>query len=87
VECGQSKRQRNECWKLQRWISGKKRLENVTNERIGEIIRVTHTIVDEIKRQLIRFGHVQRMPKTGTPKQVINCKPSWKKKPGRPRRN
>ena len=41
------------------------RLERVTNERIREIIQVTHKIVDEIKnRRLMWYRHVQKMPET-----------------------
>ena len=54
----------------------KSRLERVTNERIWEIMKVTHTIVDEIKnRQLTWYEHVQRMLETRIPKQVTNWKP------------
>ena len=44
--------------------------------------------MDEVKnRQLMWYGHVQRMPEIRISKQVINRKPSGSRKPGRPRRS
>ena len=55
--------------------TGRSRFERITNERIDEIMQVTHTRVDEIKnRQFIWYEHVQRMPETRIPNQVINCR-------------
>jgi len=46
------------------------------------------TILDEITRkELIWYGHVERMDRTGLPKIMINWKPEGRKKQGRPRRN
>ena len=68
--------------------TGRSTLERVTNELIREIMEVMHIIVDEIKnRQLIWYGHVERMPETMFPSQGINWKPPGRRKPGRPRRN
>ena len=45
------------------------------------------TIMDEITRkQLIRYGHVERMDPTRLPKIMIDWKPEGRKKRGRPRR-
>jgi len=45
------------------------------------------TIVDEITRkQLIWYGHVERMDPTGLPKIMINWKPEGRNKRGGPRR-
>ena len=45
------------------------------------------TILDEITRkQLIWYGHDERMDPTRLPKIMINWKPEGRKKRGRPRR-
>jgi hypothetical protein len=45
------------------------------------------TILDEINRkQLIWYGHVERMDPTRLPKIMINWKPEGRKKQDRPRR-
>lgn len=49
---------------------GRSRMEKIGNDRIREIMDVERTIVDDIKnKQLIWFGHVQRMADTRIPKQ------------------
>ena len=46
-----------------------------------------YTVLDEITRkQLIWFGHVDRMDQMRLPKIMINLKPEGRKKRGRPRR-
>ena len=45
------------------------------------------TLLDEITgKQLIWYGHVERMDPTRLPKIMINWKPEGRKKRGRPRR-
>ena len=45
------------------------------------------TILDEVTRkQLIWYGHVERMDTTRLPKIMINWKPEGRKKRDRPRR-
>ena len=45
------------------------------------------TILDEItQKQLIRYGHVERMDPTRLPEIMINWKPEGRKKRDRPRR-
>jgi hypothetical protein len=45
------------------------------------------TILDDItQKQLIWYGHVERMDRTGLPKIMINWKPEGRKTRGRPRR-
>lgn len=64
------------------------RRERVTNERISEIMGLTHIITNDIKnKQLIWFGHVQRMKAQRIPKQVLDSQPSGMRRPGRPRRS
>ena len=59
---------------------GRSRFEKITNDRIGEVVQVTHMVVGEIKnRQLMWYGNVQKMSETQIPKQVINWKPSGNK--------
>ena len=67
-------------------VMGRSWFNGVTNEQIREIMPVTYTIMDEINRQLIWYGHMQRIIETRIPKQVINGKPFWGRKTGRPRR-
>ena len=46
------------------------------------------TILDEITRkQIIWYGHVERMDPTRVPKILINWKPEGRKKRGSPRRS
>lgn len=71
-----------------RRAAGRSRMERITNNRIREIMKVDRTIMDDIKnKQLIWFGHVQRMPETRLPKQALQWKPGGRRKQGRPRRS
>jgi hypothetical protein len=63
------------------------KLEKKTNECIREKMDAPDTILDEITRkQLILYGHVERMDPTRLPKITINWKTEGRKKRGRPRR-
>jgi len=71
-----------------RRAAGKSKLERYTNERIREIMGVTHTIADEVRvKQLRWYGHVQRMPEERLPKQIFKYTPQGRRKRGRPRRS
>jgi len=51
--------------------AGKSRLEKIANDKIREIMKLETTIVEDIqRRQLIWYGHVERMEDTRIPKQV-----------------
>lgn len=64
------------------------RLEHIRNERIREIMKAPTTIIDEIRtKQLIWFGHVQRMNQERLPKKIIDWRPPGRRKRGRPRRS
>ena len=68
--------------------AGKSRKDRVPNDRIREIMGVTHTIIDDIKtKQLIWYGHVQRMAENRLPKQILTWTPHGRRKRGRPRRS
>ena len=56
-----------------------------TNEELDKLIK-HKDIINYIKAQrLSRFGHVQRMPDTGTVKKIFNLKPLAKRSQGRPK--
>ena len=57
------------------------------NEYIREQVDAEDTILDDITRkQLIWYGHVQRMNPTRLPKIMINWKPEGREKQGCPQR-
>jgi hypothetical protein len=61
------------------------KLDIKTKEYIGEKMDAPDTILDEITRkQLIWYGHVERMDPTRLPKIMINWKPVGRKKRVRP---
>ena len=63
------------------------KLDRKTKEYIREKMDAPDTIMNEITRkQLIWYGHVERMNPTRLPKIMINWKPEGKKIRGRPRR-
>ena len=63
------------------------KLDRKTNEYIRGKLDAQDTILDEITRkQLIWYGHVERMDPTRLPKFMIHWKPEGRKKRGRPRR-
>ena len=68
--------------------AGISKLDRKTKEYIGEKMDAPDTILDEITRkQLIWYGHVERMDPTRLPKIMINWRPEGRKKRGRPRRH
>jgi hypothetical protein len=63
------------------------KLDRKTNEYSREKMDAPDTILDKItQKQLIWYGHVERMDPTQLPKIMINWKPEGRKKRGRPRR-
>ena len=71
---------------LRRSISISK-LDRKTNEYIRRKMDSQDTVLDDITRkQLIWYGHVERMNPTRLPKIMINWKPEGRKKRSRPRR-
>ncbi|XP_030753594.1 uncharacterized protein LOC115880517 [Sitophilus oryzae] len=66
--------------------AGISRMERVANIKIREIMHVQQTIINEIeKRQLVWYGHVQRMREDQIPKKVLKWIPSERRKKGRPK--
>jgi hypothetical protein len=62
-------------------------LDRKTNEYIrGKMDAQDMTLDDITRKQLIWYGHVERMDPTRLPKIIIHCKPERRKKQGRPRR-
>ena len=69
-------------------LAGRIRRERVTNEKIREIMDVKHSLVDDIKtKQLIWYGHVQRMSQERLPKQILEWSPRERRKRERPRKS
>ena len=63
------------------------KLDRKTNEYIRGKMDAQDMILDDITRkQLIWYGHVERMDPTRLLKIMIHWKPEGRKKPGRPRR-
>ena len=49
---------------------------------------VKHSLVDDIKtKQLIWYGHLQRMSHERLPKQILEWSPRGRRKRGRPRKS
>ncbi|XP_030748906.1 uncharacterized protein LOC115876990 [Sitophilus oryzae] len=64
----------------------KSKLEKVRNEEIRRITKKEITIIEEIqKKQLIWYGHVNRMGEERLPKNIMKWIPTGKRKRGRPR--
>ncbi|XP_044760299.1 uncharacterized protein LOC123317755 [Coccinella septempunctata] len=62
------------------------RRERIRNETVKEMMGIEGTLMDDIeKRQLIWYGHIQRMSETRLPKQVMNWQPAERRKRGRPK--
>jgi hypothetical protein len=56
-----------------------------TNEELDKLIKHKNKINYIIAQRLSWFGHVQRMPDTGTVKKIFNWKPLTKRSQGRPK--
>jgi hypothetical protein len=63
------------------------KLDSKRNEHIRGKMDTQDTILDDITRkQLIWYGHVERMGPMRLPEIMINWKPEGRRKRGRPRR-
>jgi hypothetical protein len=71
------------------WRSaGRSRRGRRRNERIGEIMNVNTTIVEDIRTNQLRwYGHVVRREREKLPKQVLSWTPQGRRRKGRPRRS
>jgi hypothetical protein len=57
------------------------KLDSKSNEYVREKMYAQYTILDDVTRkQLIWYGHVERMDPTRLPKIMINWKPEGRKK-------
>nr|CAH7740812.1 unnamed protein product [Callosobruchus chinensis] len=64
------------------------KLDRIRNDRIREIMNVKQTIIDAIEqKQLIWYGHLQRMDEDRWPKIVWHWTPPERRKRGRPPRS
>ncbi|CAG9839790.1 unnamed protein product [Diabrotica balteata] len=62
----------------------KSRLDRIQNDHIRNIMGVKSTIIDEIqRRQLIWYGHVERMDDDRLPNQILKWTPRERRKRGR----
>jgi hypothetical protein len=62
------------------------KLDRKTNEYIRGKMEVQDILDDITRKQLIWYGHVERIDPTRVPKFMIPWKPEGRKKRGRPRR-
>lgn len=68
--------------------AGVSRRERIRNEEIREQMGVQDTIMKDVeRRQLIWYGHVQRMAEGRLPKEAMQWIPRKRRKRGRPRKN
>uniref|UniRef100_A0AAR5PEF9 Uncharacterized protein n=1 Tax=Dendroctonus ponderosae TaxID=77166 RepID=A0AAR5PEF9_DENPD len=69
-------------------VSGISKRKRITNEAVTAMMGITHSITDVIKnKQLILYGHIQRMQEPRNPKQVMNWQPRERRRPGIPRKS
>ena len=65
--------------------AGISRRDHVRNERVREIMDAKETIVHEIMtKQLVWYGHVQRMADDRLPKKILEYVPPGRRRRGRP---
>lgn len=65
--------------------AGISRRDHVRNERVREIMNAEQNIVHEIMtKQLVWYGHVQRMADDRLPKKVLDWVPPGRRRRGRP---
>ncbi|KAF2881456.1 hypothetical protein ILUMI_24742 [Ignelater luminosus] len=63
------------------------RRDRMRNEMVRERVGIEGTITNDIERkQLIWYGHVQRMEEQKIPKQVLNWIPPVRRKKERPKK-
>jgi hypothetical protein len=62
------------------------RKDKIRNNIIKQKMNVTKSLLDDIKtKQLQWYGHVQRMEEWRLPKEVMNWRPTGRRKRGRPK--
>jgi len=62
------------------------RKDKIMNTIIKQQMNVTRSLLDDIKtKQLKCYGHVQRMEEGRLPKEVMEWRPSGRRKRGRPK--
>lgn len=62
------------------------RRDHIRNDSIKQQMGIEGSIVTDVEaKQLTWYGHVQRMPATRLPKQVMEWQPTQRRKRGRPR--
>jgi hypothetical protein len=63
------------------------RSDRVRNDRIKEIMDLDKTITDRVEeKQLVRYGHLQRMSEERWPKKIWEWTPHGRRRRGRPGR-
>jgi hypothetical protein len=55
------------------------KLDRKTNEYITGKVDAQDMILDDHRKQLIWYGHVERMDPTRLPKSMVHCKPEGRK--------
>ena len=71
-----------------RRATGGSRREKIRNTKIGEIMKVENTLADDVHmKQLVWYGHSQRMEDDRLTKKVIKWTPKEHRRRGRPRRS
>jgi hypothetical protein len=64
---------------------GISRLDHVRNDRIKEIMDLDKMIIDRVEeRQLVWYGHLQRMSEERWPKKIWEWTPQGRRRSGRP---
>jgi hypothetical protein len=86
TEANQKKLQAFQIDFLQR-SCGISRLDHVRNDRIKEIMDLDKMIIDRVEgKQLVWYGHLQRMSEERWPKKIWEWTPHGRMRRGRPRR-
>ncbi|XP_045477899.1 uncharacterized protein LOC123683046 [Harmonia axyridis] len=66
---------------------GVSRLQKIRNEEIRRLMGVDGTLYEDIEaKQLIWYGHLQRMDEQRLPKKVFEWVPAQRRKRGRPKK-
>jgi hypothetical protein len=66
-------------------VSSISRLDHVRNDRIKEIMDLDKTFIDRVEeKQLVWYGHLQRMSEERWPKKILEWTPHGRRRRGRP---